>query len=416
MAGFSELIKNFSKTREYVHDFFVYGFKVRGEFNKKSSRTYDDEKRRTESWMCDHIRYDELGRGRQVSISVDCGHIQENPLYSAFRSCSFTDNDIKLHFLITDMLCGGEELSLREMTDRLNTDYGFLFDEQTVRNKLKEYVQEGIVISVKKGKTMYYRLSEDRTEDYFRGFPGLEDAVKFFSETRDIGVIGNSMLRQADLKNDIFYMKHNYIIHTLEDILIPDILEAMNDKCFLIIKTFSSETNIEKVVPMQILASLQTGRRYLAAYIPGRNRFTSRRLDKISDVKNGGRCEDYDLYKEKYDKNISKCFGVSFGNRHTSGTVSPMKISFYVDEEKESFILDRIERERRCAVLEKTGEHIYTLTADVFDPNEFMHWAKTFIGRIVNVEGGSDEVRMRYISDIIKMKKMYGGDDDEDIQ
>ncbi len=416
MAGFSELIKNFSKTREYVHDFFVYGFKVRGEFNKKSSRTYDDEKRRTESWMCDHIRYDELGRGRQVSISVDCGHIQENPLYSAFRSCSFTDNDIKLHFLITDMLCGGEELSLREMTDRLNTDYCFLFDEQTVRNKLKEYVQEGIVISVKKGKTMYYRLSEDRTEDYFRDLPGLEDAVKFFSETRDIGVIGNSMLRQADLKNDIFYMKHNYIIHTLEDILIPDILEAMNDKCFLIIKTFSSETNIEKVVPMQILASLQTGRRYLAAYIPGRNRFTSRRLDKISDVKNGGRCEDYDLYKEKYDKNISKCFGVSFGNRHTSGTVSPMKISFYVDEEKESFILDRIERERRCAVLEKTGEHIYTLTADVFDPNEFMHWAKTFIGRIVNVEGGSDEVRMRYISDIIKMKKMYGGDDDEDIQ
>ena len=102
MSGFSELIKNFGKTRDYVRDFFIYGCKVRNDFDKKSARTYDDEKRRVESWMGDCIRYDDSVRGRQVSISVDCGKIPENPLYNAYYARSFTDNDIRLHFLLTD--------------------------------------------------------------------------------------------------------------------------------------------------------------------------------------------------------------------------------------------------------------------------------------------------------------------------
>ena len=80
MAGFSELIKNFDKTRDYVRDFFIYGCKVRSDFDRKSIRTYGDEKRRVESWMGDYMRYDDSLRGRSVSISVDSGHIPENPL------------------------------------------------------------------------------------------------------------------------------------------------------------------------------------------------------------------------------------------------------------------------------------------------------------------------------------------------
>ena len=150
MAGFSELIKNFDKTRDYVRDFFIYGCKVRSDFSRKSSRTYDDEKRRGESWMSDYMRYDDSVRGRQVYISADTGHISENPLYSAFYSRSFTDNDIKLHFLLTDILSDGGSFTLKELTDILNSEYGQLFDEQTIRNKLREYVEEGIVCAGKK--------------------------------------------------------------------------------------------------------------------------------------------------------------------------------------------------------------------------------------------------------------------------
>lgn len=424
MAGFSELIKNFDKTRDYVRDFFIYGCKVRSDFDRKSIRTYGDEKRRVESWMGDYMRYDDSVHGRSVSISVDSGHIPENPLYNAYYSRSFTDNDIRLHFMLADILQDSHSRTLRELVDILSDDYGQLFEEQTVRNKLKEYVTEGIIIAEKQGKTMYYSMSDDNADRFLQDFKGLDDALKFFSETQHFGIIGNSILKMLGLKNDLFFIKHNYIIHTLEDVVIPEILEAIGEKRYVSFRTFSVKRRKDVeglgtenyVIPMQILVSVQTGRRYLAAYIPSLHRFSAFRLDYMKTVKKGDICENYDALKAKFDRNISRCFGVSFGVRRETGTVTPMKITFFADEEKEPYILDRLEREKRCCTLEKSGEHLYTLTADVFDPNELMHWSKTFIGRIVRIEGGADSVRRRFYSDIVRMNRMYGGDEDEHIQ
>ena len=51
MAVYSELIKNFEKIREYVRDFYIFGFHTRESFDAKSKRTYDNERRRIESWL-----------------------------------------------------------------------------------------------------------------------------------------------------------------------------------------------------------------------------------------------------------------------------------------------------------------------------------------------------------------------------
>ncbi|HOH88417.1 WYL domain-containing protein, partial [Ruminococcus sp.] len=161
---------------------------------------------------------------------------------------------------------------------------------------------------------------------------------------------------------------------------------------------------------------VQTGRCYLAGYIRSLKRFAAFRLDYMKTVKKGDICENYDSMKEKFDRNMSRCFGVSFGMRRETGTVTPMKITFFADEEKEPYIIERLQREKRCCTLEKEGDHLYTLIADVFDPNELMHWAKTFIGRIVRIEGGADSVRQRFYDDISRMNRMYGGDNDEHIQ
>ena len=40
----SELVKNFNRIRDYMREFYVYGFKSRDEFSKKSARSYDDER------------------------------------------------------------------------------------------------------------------------------------------------------------------------------------------------------------------------------------------------------------------------------------------------------------------------------------------------------------------------------------
>ena len=38
MAEFQELIKNFDRIRDYMRQFYVYGFKSRNDFDAKSAR------------------------------------------------------------------------------------------------------------------------------------------------------------------------------------------------------------------------------------------------------------------------------------------------------------------------------------------------------------------------------------------
>ncbi|MBQ9518613.1 MAG: WYL domain-containing protein, partial [Firmicutes bacterium] len=357
MSGYSELIKNFEKTRDYMRDFFIYGFKVRGDFGQKSARTYDDEKRRAESWLGDVLRYDDSVRGRQISISADSGRIFENPLYRAYYSKSFTDNDIKLHFFILDVLRDGKALCLKEIADAIDERFGTLFELQTVRNKLKEYVDEGLLKSEKRGKTAFFSISDISSGT--TASSNLANALKFFSEAGFFGIIGNGILKMLDIKNDIFFIKHNYIVHTLEDILLPDILKAIDEKCVIEFKGFSTKrpNDIEgrdfTAVPLGIFCSTQTGRRYLAAYIPAQRRFHSFRLDKIKKVKISGEYPGYDTIYEKFTKNLPHCFGVSFGSRHEDGHTEPLIITFNIDDTTEDYVVRRIIREKRCGTFER---------------------------------------------------------------
>ena len=100
MAQFQELIKNFDRIRDYMRQFYVYGFKVRGEYTEKSARTYDNERRRIESWLKGYVTFDYTAKGKQVSISADSRSIVSNPLYAAWKAKSFTDNDLLLLSLI----------------------------------------------------------------------------------------------------------------------------------------------------------------------------------------------------------------------------------------------------------------------------------------------------------------------------
>lgn len=420
MAGFSELVKNFAVTRDYIRDFFIYGFKTRNDFGARSGRTYDDEKRRAECWLSDFIRSEDSRRGRQISISVDSDHIAENPLYQVYRAKSFTDNDIRLHFFLIDVLADGEWLTLAKICSAMSLRYGADFGNQTVRNKLREYAGEGIVIQENRGNAAVYSLSPDTLDSFMETLPGLADAVCFFSEAPEFGVVGNTILRSAGLRNDVFMIKHNYIVHALEDEVLSGILEAAGEKrsaeLTVIDRRRRDIAGVEyriRAVPMQAAVSTQTGRRFLLAYIPELDRFRSMRLDFILSADPGEVYPGWDSIKERFDREMERCFGVSFQNDGSSA--EPLKLTFEVKED-EDYVLSRLEREKRSGTLERTGEELYTLTIDVSDPNEVMHWAKTFIGRTVSIEGGSDEVREHWFNDIRRMYMMYGGDGDDSVQ
>ncbi len=156
--AYSELIKNFSKIREYMTQFYIYGFKSRKEYNNKSARSYDNERRRMESWLGDYMSFHQDANGRNTFIAVDSRSISHNPLYNAFKAKSFTDNDIMLHFYLLDILSDHTAQSVRKIADTISSEYLSMFDdyqidESTIRKKLKEYENLGILKSI-----IFYRL------------------------------------------------------------------------------------------------------------------------------------------------------------------------------------------------------------------------------------------------------------------
>ena len=180
--AYSELIKDFERIREYMRQFYIYGFKTRDEYNAKSARSYDNERRRIESWLGDYMSFRQDAEGKVSFISVDSQEILHNPLYNAFKAKSFTANDIVLHFFIMDILEEHEECSVTEIADLISLEYLSEFDEpkeldeSTIRKKLKEYERIGLVNSDKQGKRLVFSKAKDKVN-----IDEWKDAIAFFS-------------------------------------------------------------------------------------------------------------------------------------------------------------------------------------------------------------------------------------------
>ena len=226
MSEFKELIKSFSKTREYVRDFFVYGFKTREDFTQKSARTYDNERRRLESWLSDFVRQDYTAKGKNISLAIDSNLLDTNPLYRVFKTKSFTDNDIMLHFHILDFLSQGDAYTAEELSNGLMDAYGIFTDTQTVRRKCNEYENLGLLTKEKQGKALYYKLSSDLSEE-FRAFPNLLSSFTFYQLFSPLGILGSTLMDSFSIKNLLFRVKHSFFVHTLEDEMLLSLLQAM---------------------------------------------------------------------------------------------------------------------------------------------------------------------------------------------
>ena len=408
MSEYSELIKNFGRIRDYMREFFVFGFKTRNDFNQKSKRTYDNERRRIENYLGDLTKWEYGEGGKKVFISVDSSKISVNPFYKAYKSKSFTDNDIILHFLILDILTSFDKLSLEEITDKINDRVEFLFEPQTVRNKLKEYTEYGIITAIKEKKAHYYSLNKCYFDDF--GIPN--DAINFFSEVAPFGVIGSYINDRIDNKNKKFQYKHNFIVNTLEDNIMLDIINAIKQQKRVIIENYSHRDNVANnfnILPLIIYVSVQTGRRYVIAQGRGKYRFSVYRLDYIKSVKTLEKDDNFANLKQT----LESCFETSFSTALVrEGKPEHFEMTLFINEQTEDFIIKRLEREGRGGKVEKLGQNLYKYSNNIFDTNELTPWIKTFIGRIVELKGDNHSVIKLFYEDVNKMAKMYGGSDE----
>lgn len=411
--AFSELIKNFEPIRAYMKEFYIYGFKTRDEYDKKSGRSYDNERRRIESYLGGYMGFRQTPDGKNVFLSIDSRSSQSNPLYKAFKAKSFTNGDITLHFIIFDILYSPEiHLSLREIMQKIDGEYlaafhcETLYDESTVRKKLKEYTGLGLITSEKQGKQMLYGKTADTD------ISSLTDAVEFFSEVGACGVIGSFLLDKTALKQNPFSFKHHYISGTLDSEILCTLLCAVYEKKTVELNYESHrKKNEEKftAVPLKIYVSTQSGRQYLFAYLPRYKKPRSFRLDYINRVTAGEAAENYEEAAALFENAKKHLWGVSLGHY---GKTEHVEFTVHI-ENSEEYIYQRLLREKRVGEVTRPDKNTCIFSADVYDTSEMIPWIRTFICRITALNFSNRTVENQFKQDIEEMYRLYedGGDE-----
>lgn len=412
-----DLIKKYNLIRDYMREFFVYGFKYRGDIGEKSERTYDDRRRQIESWLGDYMSFKQSASGRAQFISVDSREVVHNPLYKAFKSSSFTTNDILLHFCILDMLTENEGMSISDIADRLYYEYfdemnqDILIDEKTIRTKLQDYAKLGI-LTQKTGarKKQYYSLAVNRLD-----LRSWFDTIAFYSEINPLGVIGSFLLDKKELESyeSSFWFKHHYMLYAMDSEIVEHILTAIDEKKYLNITTIGKKNkkNKKEVYPIKLYVSTQNGREYLLCHESGGSGLLFVRLDNIRDASIKGKCERYQEFENEYESSKVYLWGVISGK---AKDISHVEMTIRVNP-NEDFIVNRLEREKRNGHVYKLNDHQYKYVVDTYDAMELMPWIRTFIGRIDKLESSNSYLKKKFEEDMNEMYSMYLGGDDSAI-
>lgn len=400
--AYQELIKNFERIRDYMRQFYVFGFKSREEYDAKSARSYDDERRRIESWLGDHMAFRQDSGGKNVFISVDSRRILHNPLYKAYKAKSFTSRDIALHFYILDILQPGEVRTAGELTAKIASDYlsafpeEYAFDESTIRKKLKEYTDMGLLERKRQGREVLYSRGPE-----FDLTP-WQDAAAFFSEASPLGVVGSYILDRIETEPAAFGFKHHYLLHALDSQVLLSLLECVRQgrEAELDISNPRRAKEVRQTVrPVCIYISTQTGRQYLLCWRGNCPRFV--RMDNIRKVTPGKPLPGPS--PEALKELQSHLWGVSLGNKDG---LDHIEMTLRI-EDGEEYIAQRLEREKRCGTVEPVpGGRRFS--ADVRDAYELLPWLRTFIGRITDLQCSNPAVSETFRKDLAAMAELYG--------
>ncbi len=405
---YRELIKNFEKVRAYMRDFYVYGFKSRTEYDRRSARSYDDERRRIEGWLGGYMRFTQTPEGKNVFLSIDSRTVKHDPLHRAWKAKSFTDGDITLHFLLLDVLWDSSLcLSLGEIIAGVDERLAqaaapIAFDESTVRKKLKEYVALGLLKTQREGRKVLY--SRTKSVDLLP----LTDLLDYFTEAAPCGTLGSYLLDRLPDHESIFSFKHHYITQAMDDGVLAAVFDAMSQRRFVsaVLCSRHVPTAIRvRFLPLRVQISTQNGRQNLIAWHEGRNRLATYRLDNLSDVCLEEVCPRFEELRRSLKRSERHIWGVNaqWSLKRTERVEFDIRIG-----PGEQHILRRLEREKRCGELRRVDDFHWRFTADVYDTQEMHPWIRTYICRITRLRFSNRTAENNFKEDLREMYRLYG--------
>jgi hypothetical protein len=417
MPNFNELIQNIKRVRGYIREFFVFGWRSRSDFDEKSPRSYDNEKRRVASWLGDRLKEKRTKDGRSVfSISfAGDGYFDRNPLYEIWKTKTMTQYDISLLFFILDMLSRRRPPSdgAVPLSDIAKHIYGVpKYQQENIRNRLEEYVKNGILKRSKPGREPLYSLYPLSWKD----IPdGLMDAVDFFTEAFPLGVIGSYIQDSAGRKNTVFRFNDDFFAATLDDEIFYKLTQAIRGRLSVDIDTEKREggkwiIGKESAVPIKILESVESGRRYIA--MKSGDNLIFRNLEIIYNVKPGQESADFYKYREELDGYLSKCWDVDFEREVDPNSLKPehVRVKFAINANSDMQILRRLMDKCRNGVILPETPGVFVYRNELWNAREIIPFIMSFVGYVQSFTCDNKDVEKEFRDRLEKMQANYGGD------
>ena len=373
MSKYQELVKSFDNIRKLAQDFYIYGYNGRGDFPFMSERMYDNELRRVKSYLKNYVKTVKQKDKKTVAITSESVSKTVNPLFLLFSGKSFTNVDCFLHFVLIDILCDHKERTLNEITDEIYNNYDFdVIDTMTIRHKLFEYGELGIVKINKKGNRNYFSLQDSIVFD-----EDLIEAIVFFQNILPAGYIVSPLVEGY---KSIFLYKQIFFSNVLDDEYILALLKAIERKASIRIKQKSHRHDVFRSgVPLRIIHNMITGRRYVKVK-QKTNNCVDVRIDKIEAI-----YIDEETVNNDITVNEEKM-------RYLKVTVSVS------DDEK--FIIDRMNREIGEEQIEKIEDNIYCFTLYAKELLDVVPYVRTYFGRIISLESDNDYIIKKLRKDL----------------
>lgn len=151
-----------------------------------------------------------------------------------------------------------------------------------------------------------------------------------------------------------------------------------------------------RVLPLKIYVSTQSGRRYVMCWFFKAHRIIFCRLDNLERVLEAKPVRDYAKFYAMAEQMEQHLWGVSM-NRGPAAADALEHVELVVRiSSDEPYILQCLEREKRCGRVEKTDAEHYRFVADVHDAGEMLPWLRTFIGRIESFSCSNKAVEEKF--------------------
>jgi hypothetical protein len=433
VAAFNELIGSINRVRDYIREFFIFGWRSRNEYEHiKSADNYDKEKRRAELWFLPpsgDTRHDRKSLWKSkttkdnkivfsISLSGDT-RFDRNPLYEIWKTKTFTQNDITLHFIILDLLSrsSGEETTVDWITEEISMpeSYGLGYDAGTIRNKLNEYSKYGVLKKRRDRNRDIYSLYGVSWKNVKAASKNAMEAIDFFVEAAPLGVIGSHIQDEAGRRNTSFMFSGDFVAFTLDDEVLGDLLDAISRRREVTINTtrYDGSTEItgsENATPIKILSSVENGRRYVA--MKKDRKLIFRELEIIDSIELGDESKDFYEYREELDKYLRRCWDISSQLDVDVDSLKKKKpehveMKLSIESKYEMRVLRRLMSEGRNGTVLVEVPDIYVYKNELWNALEIMPFVMGFTGYILSFKSDNEEAMRIFHDNIDKMRKMY---------